>query len=166
MDIALDVGGLPRGRIAEIYGPPASGKTTLVQHIVTEAQKRGNNVIFIDMEHCLDPRYAERCGIMLKDVLLAQPKTGEEALQIAKRSLNSGDIDLVILDSIAALVTRAEIKAPSLRPAAGEINRLLPLAFREISLACIRNNASLICTNQLRKRLKTGYGPSETTPGG
>ncbi len=166
LDIALGVGGLPRGRIAEIYGPPASGKTTLIQHIIAEAQRRGFTSVFVDMEHSLSPAYAKRCGVDVDNVLLVQPRTGTEALQIIKRMLVSGDVDLVALDSVAALVSNAEARSRSSRPASGEISRILPTALRELSRACSRNNASLVCTNQLRKRLKAGYGVSETTPGG
>jgi len=166
LDIALGVGGLPRGRIAEIYGPPTSGKTTLAQHLIAEAQRSGFVTAFIDMEHSLDPAYALRCGVDIDKALLAQPQTGVEALQIIKELLVSGDIDLVVLDSIAALLPHAEAKDRTSRPASGEISQLLSTALRELSLACLRNNASLVCTNQLRRRLKNGYGPPQTTPGG
>ncbi|MEA2007574.1 MAG: DNA recombination/repair protein RecA [Chloroflexota bacterium] len=166
LDVALGVGGLPRGRIAEIYGPEASGKTTIGLHLIAEAQRRGFTAVFVDMEHSLDLTYAKKCGVDVDNVLLSQPQRGIKALQIIKQTLVSGNIDLVVLDSIAALVPSEEAERRTMQPASGGISQLLPTALRELSLACIRNNASLICTNQLRRRLKTGYGPPETTPGG
>lgn len=166
LDIALGVGGIPRGQIAEIYGPPASGKTTLSLHLIAEAQRRSFTTAFIDMEHSLDLKYAKKCGVDADNVLLAQPTTGIESLQMIKRLVASGNVDLVVLDSIAALVTEEEAKRQSLESTSESITQFLPTALRELSLACIRNNASIICTNQLRSNLKTGYGPPETTTGG
>ncbi|RLD03353.1 MAG: DNA recombination/repair protein RecA [Chloroflexota bacterium] len=166
LDVALGVGGLPRGQIAEIYGPESSGKTTLALHLIAEAQRRGFTALFVDMEHSLDAAYAKKCGVDIDSVLLSEPQKGVEALQIIKRALVSGNIDLVVLDSIAALVPSEEAERQTMHPASGGISQLLPTALRELSLACMRNNASLVCTNQLRRRLKTGYGLPETTPGG
>ncbi len=167
LDIALGVGGIPRGRIVEVYGPPASGKSTLGLHIIAEAQRRGFSTLFVDMEHSLDVAYAKKCGVDVNDALLSLPQTGIQALQIIKETLASGDVDVVVLDSIAALSPRRESLAPGndSNPS-GRVFQILPTALREISLACIRSNSSLVCTNQIRSRLRKGYGPSETSTGG
>ncbi|MBS1250083.1 MAG: Protein RecA [Chloroflexi bacterium] len=166
LDLALGVGGIPRGRMAEIYGPPASGKTTLGLSLIAEAQRRGFSTLFVDVEHSLDPAYAKTCGVDLDDVLLAQPQTGIAALQIIKEMVASGNVDLVVMDSLAALSPRAEGPSPRRNLPPGRVSQILPTALRELSLACIRNSASLVFTNQLRTRLRSGYGPPETTPGG
>ena len=173
LDIALGVGGIPRGRIVEVYGPPASGKSTLGLHIIAEAQRRGFSTLFVDMEHSLDIAYAKKCGVDVNDALLSLPQTGIQALQIIKKTLASGDVDVVVLDSIAALSPRAALSPcrESLPPEEdsipeGRVFQILPTALREISLACIRSNSSLVCTNQIRSRLRKGYGPSETSTGG
>ena len=166
LDIALGVGGVPRGRVIEIYGPESSGKTTLCQHIVAVAQQRGGLCAFIDMEHALDPRYAERCGVNVDDLYVAQPDTGEEALEIAEALIRSGAMDIVVIDSVAALVPRAEIEGDMGDAHVGLQARLMSQALRKLSGVIKQTNTVVIFTNQLRMKIGIMFGSPETTPGG
>jgi recombination protein RecA len=166
LDIALGVGGIPRGRVTEIYGPEASGKTTLCQHIVAEAQKQGGTAAFIDMEHALDPAYAARTGVDIDNLLISQPDTGEQALEIAESLIRSGAIDVVVIDSVAALVPRAEIEGDMGDSHMGLMARLMSQALRKLSGAIRQTNTSLVFTNQLREKIGVVFGNPETTPGG
>jgi recombination protein RecA len=166
LDLALGVGGIPRGRVTEIYGPEASGKTTLCQHIVAEAQQGGGVCAFIDMEHALDPAYAERCGVNIDDLYISQPDTGEQALEIAETLVRSGAVDLVIIDSVAALVPRAEIEGDMGDPTMGQQARLMSQALRKLSGAIKQTNTAVIFTNQLRMKIGVMFGNPETTTGG
>lgn len=166
LDIALGIGGIPRGRITEIYGPESSGKTTICQHIVAEAQKRGGTCAYIDMEHALDPSYAMRCGVDIANLFIAQPDTGEQALEIAETLLRSGAIDVVVIDSVAALVPRAEIEGDMGDPQMGMMARLMSQALRKLSGAIKQTNTAVIFTNQLRQKIGVVFGNPETTTGG
>jgi len=166
LDIALGVGGIPRGRITEIYGPESSGKTTICQHIVAEAQRLGGTCAYIDMEHALDPVYAERCGVNIDALLIAQPDTGEQALEIAETLVRSGAVDVVVIDSVAALVPRAEIEGDMGDPQMGMMARLMSQALRKLSGAINQTKTSLIFTNQLRQKIGVMFGNPETTTGG
>jgi recombination protein RecA len=166
LDIALGVGGIPRGRITEIFGPEASGKTTLAQHIVAEAQALGGTAAFIDMEHALDPSYAARCGVDVDNLLISQPDTGEQALEITETLVRSGAVDVVVIDSVAALVPRAEIEGDMGDPHMGIQARLMSQALRKLSGAIKQTNTAVIFTNQLRQRIGVVFGNPETTPGG
>jgi len=166
LDLALGVGGIPRGRVTEIYGPEASGKTTICQHIVAEAQKKGGTAAFIDMEHALDPSYAARTGVDVNNLLISQPDTGEQALEIAESLIRSGAVDVVIIDSVAALVPRAEIEGDMGDSHMGLMARLMSQALRKLSGAIRQTNTSLIFTNQLREKIGVVFGNPETTPGG
>jgi recombination protein RecA len=166
LDLALGVGGIPRGRVSEIYGPEASGKTTLCQHIVAEAQQGGGVCAFIDMEHALDPAYAERCGVNIDDLYISQPDTGEQALEIAETLVRSGAVDLVIIDSVAALVPRAEIEGDMGDATMGMQARLMSQALRKLSGAIKQTNTAVIFTNQLRMKIGVMFGNPETTTGG
>lgn len=166
LDIALGVGGIPRGRVTEIYGPEASGKTTLAQHIVAEAQKLGGTCAFIDMEHALDPAYAERCGVVVDDLLISQPDMGEQALEIAETLVRSGAMDVVVIDSVAALVPRAEIEGDMGDAHMGAQARLMSQALRKLSGVIKQTNTSVIFTNQLRQKIGVMFGNPETTTGG
>ncbi len=166
LDIALGVGGIPRGRVTEIYGPESSGKTTISQHIVAEAQKRGGTAAFIDMEHALDPAYAARCGVDVDNLLISQPDMGEQALEIAEALVRSGAVDVVVVDSVAALVPRAEIEGDMGDSPMGMQARLMSQALRKLSGAIRQTNTSLIFTNQLRQKIGVMFGNPETTTGG
>jgi recombination protein RecA len=166
LDLALGVGGIPRGRITEIYGPEAAGKTTLCQHIIAEAQKRGGTCAFIDMEHALDPTYAACCGVNIDDLYIAQPDTGEQALEIAEALIRSGAIDALVVDSVAALVPRAEIEGEMGDSHMGLQARLMSQALRKLSGAIKQSNTAMIFTNQLRMRIGVMFGNPETTTGG
>jgi len=166
LDIALGVGGLPKGRITEIYGPEASGKTTICQHTVAEAQRLGGTCAFIDMEHAIDPPYAARCGVDLDSLLISQPDTGEQALEIAETLVRSGAVDVVVIDSVAALVPRAEIEGDMGDPQMGLQARLMSQALRKLSGAIKQTNTAVIFTNQLRQKIGVMFGSPETTTGG
>ena len=166
LDIALGVGGLPRGRVIEIYGPESSGKTTLCQHVIAEAQKRGGICAFVDMEHALDPRYAERCGVDVNNLYVSQPDTGEQALEIAETLIRSGTMDVVVIDSVAALVPRAEIEGEMGDSHVGLQARLMSQALRKLSGAIKQTNTIVIFTNQLRSKIGVMFGSPETTSGG
>jgi recombination protein RecA len=166
LDIALGVGGVPRGRVVEIYGPESSGKTTLCQHIIAEAQKRGGICAFVDMEHALDPHYAERCGVDVENLYVSQPDTGEQALEIADALIRSGTMDIVVVDSVAALVPRAEIEGEMGDAHVGLQARLMSQALRKLSGAIKQTNTVVIFTNQLRSKIGVMFGSPETTSGG
>jgi recombination protein RecA len=166
LDIALGIGGVPRGRVTEIYGPEASGKTTLCQHIVAEAQKMGGLAAFIDMEHALDPTYAGMCGVDVDNLYISQPDTGEQALEIAEALIRSGAVDVVVIDSVAALVPRAEIEGEMGDAHMGLQARLMSQALRKLSGAIKQSNTSVIFTNQLRMKIGVLFGNPETTSGG
>ena len=166
LDIALGVGGIPRGRVTEIFGPESSGKTTICQHIVAEAQRMGGTAAFIDMEHALDPVYAAQCGVDVENLLISQPDTGEQALEIAETLVRSGAVDVVVIDSVAALVPRAEIEGDMGDPQMGLMARLMSQALRKLSGAIKQTNTSVIFTNQLRQKIGVMFGNPETTTGG
>lgn len=166
LDIALGIGGVPRGRITEIYGPESSGKTTISQHIVAEAQKLGGTCAYIDMEHALDPTYAARCGVDVESLLISQPDTGEQALEIAETLVRSGAVDVVVIDSVAALVPRAEIEGDMGDPQMGMQARLMSQALRKLSGAIKQTNTTVVFTNQLRQKIGVMFGNPETTTGG
>ncbi len=166
LDLALGIGGVPRGRVVEIYGPESSGKTTLCQHIIAEAQKRGGICAFIDVEHALDPKYAERCGVNVEALYVSQPDTGEQALEIAEALVRSGAIDVVVVDSVAALVPRAEIEGEMGDSHVGLQARLMSQALRKLSGAIKQSNTVMIFTNQLRQKIGVMFGNPETTSGG
>jgi recombination protein RecA len=166
LDLALGVGGIPRARITEIFGPESSGKTTLCQHIVAECQAQGGTAAFIDMEHALDPIYAARCGVNVDELLISQPDTGEQALEIAETLVRSGAVDLVVIDSVAALVPRSEIEGDMGDPTMGVQARLMSQALRKLSGAISQTKTALIFTNQLRQKIGVMFGNPETTTGG
>lgn len=166
LDIALGVGGIPRGRITEIYGPESSGKTTICQHIVAEAQKLGGMAAYIDMEHAMDPRYAANCGVDIQNLLISQPDTGEQALEICETLVRSGAVDIVVVDSVAALVPRAEIEGDMGDASMGMQARLMSQALRKLSGAINQTKTSVVFTNQLRQKIGVMFGNPETTPGG
>ena len=166
LDIALGVGGIPRGRITEIYGPESSGKTTICQHIVAEAQKMGGTAAFIDMEHALDPNYAAKCGVDIDELLISQPDTGEQALEIAETLIRSGAIEVLVIDSVAALIPRSEIEGDMGDAHMGLMARLMSQALRKLSGAIHQTKTSVIFTNQLRQKIGVMFGNPETTTGG
>ncbi len=166
LDIALGIGGIPRGRVIEIYGPESSGKTTLCQHIVAEAQKMGGTAAFIDMEHALDPGYAAKVGVDIDNLLVSQPDTGEQALEIAETLVRSGAVDVVVIDSVAALVPRSEIEGDMGDATMGVQARLMSQALRKLSGAINQTKTSVIFTNQLRQKIGVMFGNPETTTGG
>ncbi|OGD55431.1 recombinase RecA [Candidatus Beckwithbacteria bacterium RIFCSPLOWO2_02_FULL_47_23] len=166
LDIALGVGGLPRGRITEIFGPEASGKTTLCLHVIAEAQKAGGTAAFIDAEHALDPQRAETIGVKLDDLLISQPDTGEQALEIAETLIRSGAIDVICVDSVAALVPKAEIEGEMGDSMMGLQARLMSQAMRKLTSAIAKSKAVIIFTNQLRMKIGVMFGNPETTTGG
>jgi recombination protein RecA len=166
LDIALGVGGLPRGRIVEIYGPEASGKTTVCLHVIAEAQKTGGTAAFVDAEHALDPARAETIGVNLDELLVSQPDTGEQALEIVETLIRSGGIDVVVVDSVAALVPRAEIEGEMGDAMVGVQARLMSQALRKLTAAISRSKTIVIFTNQLRHKIGIMFGNPETTPGG
>ncbi len=166
LDLALGVGGVPGGRVIEIYGPEGAGKTTLAQHVVAEAQRAGGIAAFIDMEHALDPAYARRCGVDTDSLLISQPDTGEQALEIAEALIRSGALDVIVVDSVAALVPRAEIEGEMGDSHPGLQARLMSQALRKLSGAIKQSNTALIFTNQLREKIGVMFGNPETTSGG
>jgi recombination protein RecA len=166
LDLALGVGGIPRGRITEVFGPESSGKTTLCQHVIAEAQRRGGIAAFIDVEHALDPGYARACGVNVDELLVSQPDTGEQALEITETLIRSGGVDCVVVDSVAALVPRAEIEGEMGDSFVGIQARLMSQALRKLTGAVSRSNTSLVFTNQLREKIGVMFGNPETTPGG
>jgi len=166
LDIALGVGGIPRGRVTEIYGPESSGKTTIAQHVVAEAQRMGGTAAFIDMEHAIDPVYAAACGVDVENLLISQPDTGEQALEITEALIRSGAVDVIVVDSVAALVPRAEIEGDMGDAHMGLMARLMSQALRKLSGAIKQTNTSLIFTNQLRQKIGVMFGNPETTTGG
>src|SRR5919108_5572655 len=166
LDIALGVGGLPRGRIVEIYGPESSGKTTLTLHCIAEAQKAGGTCAFIDAEHALDPSYARKLGVDIDELLISQPDTGEQALEIADTLVRSLAIDLVVIDSVAALVPRAELEGEMGDSHMGLQARLMSQALRKLTAVVHRTNATVVFLNQIRMKIGVMYGNPETTTGG
>jgi recombination protein RecA len=166
LDLALGVGGVPRGRITEVYGPESSGKTTLCYHIVANAQRVGGVAAFIDAEHALDPSYAKNVGVNVDELLVSQPDTGEQALEIAETLIRSNGVDVVVVDSVAALVPRAEIEGEMGDSFVGLQARLMSQALRKLTGAINRSNTALVFTNQLREKIGVMFGNPETTPGG
>ncbi|MDW8227569.1 MAG: recombinase RecA [Anaerolineales bacterium] len=166
LDLALGIGGIPRGRITEIFGPESSGKTTICQHIVAEAQRLGGTAAFIDMEHALDPAYAAKCGVDIDNLLVSQPDTGEQALEITETLVRSGAVDVVVIDSVAALVPRAEIEGDMGDAQMGAMARLMSQALRKLSGAINQTKTAVIFTNQLRQKIGVMFGNPETTTGG
>ena len=166
LDIALGVGGMPRGRVIEVYGPESSGKTTLCQHVIAEAQQRGGLCAFIDMEHALDPAYASRCGVDVDNLYISQPDAGEQALEIAEALIRSGTMDVVVVDSVAALVPRAEIEGEMGDAHMGLQARLMSQALRKLSGVIKQTNTVVIFTNQLRMKIGIVFGSPEVTSGG
>ena len=166
LDIALGVGGIPKGRIVEIYGPESSGKTTVALHCVAEAQKAGGTAAFIDVEHALDPVYANHLGVDIDSLLVSQPDSGEQALEIAEALVRSGAVDIIVIDSVAALVTRAEIDGEMGDSHVGQLARLMSQALRKLAGALSKSNCAAIFINQLREKIGVMYGNPETTPGG
>ena len=166
LDLALGVGGLPRGRVVEVYGPEASGKTTLALHVVAEAQKKGGVAAFVDAEHALDPTRAESIGVKLEEMLISQPDTGEQALEIVETLVRSGGVDIVVVDSVAALVPRAEIEGEMGDAMVGVQARLMSQALRKLTSAISKSRTIVLFTNQIRHKIGVMFGNPETTPGG
>jgi recombination protein RecA len=166
LDLALGIGGLPRGRIVEIFGPESSGKTTLVYHVIAEAQRRGGICAFIDAEHAMDPTYAKKIGVNIDDLLVSQPDTGEQALEIAELLVRSGALDIVAVDSVAALTPKAEIEGEMGDSHVGLQARLMSQALRKLAGTLNRTDTICIFTNQLREKIGVMFGNPETTPGG
>ena len=166
LDLALGIGGLPRGRIIEVYGPESSGKTTLALHCVAEAQKLGGYAAFIDVEHALDPQYAARLGVNLDDLLVSQPSSGEEALQICEALVRSNAIDVIVVDSVAALVTKQELEGEIGDSTVGAQARLMSAALRKLTSFISKARTVCIFTNQIREKIGVMFGNPETTPGG
>jgi recombination protein RecA len=166
LDLALGVGGLPRGRVVEIYGPEASGKTTLALHAIAEAQKAGGTAAFVDVEHALDPNYAAALGVDLDNLLVSQPDTGEQALEIAEMLVRSNAVDVIVVDSVAALVTKAELEGDMGDAHVGLQARLMSQALRKLTAAISRSKAVMIFINQLREKVGVMFGSPETTSGG
>ena len=166
LDLALGIGGIPKGRIVEIYGPESSGKTTVALHCVAEAQKAGGTAAFIDVEHALDPVYAAHLGVDIDSLLVSQPDSGEQALEIAEALVRSGAVDIIVVDSVAALVTRAEIDGEMGDATVGQLARLMSQAMRKLAGVLSKTNCAAIFINQLREKIGVMYGNPETTPGG
>lgn len=166
LDLALGIGGVPRGRVIEIYGPESSGKTTLVSHIIANAQKNGGLAAFIDTEHALDPTYAKKIGVNIDDLLVSQPDSGEEALNIAEQLVKSNSLDVVVIDSVAALAPRAELEGAMGDSHVGLQARLMSQALRKLTSAINRSKTCCIFTNQIREKIGVMFGNPETTPGG
>ena len=166
LDVALGVGGIPKGRIAEIYGPESSGKTTLALHIVAEAQKAGGYAAFIDAEHAMDAQYSKKLGVNVEDLLVSQPDTGEQALEITETLVRSGALDVIVIDSVAALVPRAELEGEMGDTHVGLQARLMSQALRKLTGTVSRSNTAVIFINQIREKIGVMYGSPETTPGG
>lgn len=166
LDLAIGVGGLPRGRVTEIFGPESSGKSTLAQHIIAETQKMGGRAAYIDAEHALDPPYAAHCGVNLEELLIAQPDTGEEALEITEHLVRSNAIDAIVIDSVAALVPRAEIEGEMGDAHVGLQARLMSQSLRKLTAAISKSHTAVIFINQLREKIGVFFGNPEVTPGG
>ncbi|MDP3879630.1 MAG: recombinase RecA [Dehalococcoidales bacterium] len=166
LDLALGIGGIPRGRITEIFGPEASGKTTLGQHIIAEAQKRGGIAAYIDVEHALDPSYARRCGVNVDEMLISQPDTGEQALEIAEALVRSGAVEIIVVDSVAALVPQAEIEGEMGDTHVALQARLMSQALRKLTSTISKAGTAVIFINQLREKVGIVFGNPEVTPGG
>ena len=166
LDLALGIGGVPRGRIVEIYGPESSGKTTLALHILASAQKTGGEVAFIDVEHALEPAYARALGVDIDSLLISQPDTGEQALEITEQLVRSGALDVVVVDSVAALLPRSELEGEMGESSVGVIARLMSQALRKLAGTVSRPNCIVVFINQLREKIGVMYGNPETTPGG
>ena len=166
LDIATGIGGIPRGRIIEIYGPESSGKTTLTLHVVANAQKKGGIAAFIDAEHALDPEYAKRIGVKIDDLLISQPDTGEQALDIVETLVRSGAVDIIVVDSVAALVPKAEIEGEMGDQHVGRQARLMSQALRKLTAIIAKSNATVIFINQIRMKIGVMFGNPETTTGG
>lgn len=166
LDAALGVGGLPRGRIVEIFGPESSGKTTLTLHVVAEAQKMGGIAAFIDAEHAMDPEYAKRIGVKIDELLISQPDTGEQALEIVESLVRSGKVDVIVVDSVAALTPKDEIEGDMGQSHMGKQARLMSQALRKLTAIVAKSNAVVIFINQIRMQLGVMFGNPETTPGG
>jgi recombination protein RecA len=166
LDVALGVGGIPKGRITEIYGPESSGKTTLALHIVAEAQKAGGYAAFIDAEHAMDAQYAKKLGVDVDELLVSQPDTGEQALEITETLVRSGALDVIVIDSVAALVPRAELEGEMGDTHVGLQARLMSQALRKLTGTVSRSNTAVVFINQIREKIGVMYGSPETTPGG
>ena len=166
LDLALGVGGIPRGRVTEIFGTEGAGKSTLAQHIIAEAQKRGGMAAYIDVEHVLDPGYASACGVKIDDLLISQPDTGEQALEITEALVRSAAVDVVVIDSVAALVPRAEIEGEMGEAHVGLQARLMSQALRKLTAAISKSRTAVVFVNQLRERVGIIFGNPEITPGG
>jgi len=166
LDLALGVGGIPRGRIVEIYGPEASGKTTVTLSLVSQVQKKGGTAAFIDAEHAVDPTWAEILGVNLDDLLISQPDTGEQALEITETLVRSGAVDLIVIDSVAALVPRSEIEGDMGDAQMGLQARLMSQALRKLTAVVSKSKTTIVFTNQLRMKIGIMFGNPETTPGG
>jgi len=166
LDIALGIGGIPRGRVVEVYGPESSGKTTLTLHIIANAQKKGGVAAFIDAEHALDPEYARKIGVEINDLLISQPDNGEQALDIVEALVSSGEISIIVVDSVAALVPRAEIEGEMGDQHIGRQARLMSQALRKLTAIIARSNCTVIFINQIRMKIGVMFGNPETTTGG
>lgn len=166
LDLALGIGGIPRGRIIELYGPESSGKTTVALHCIAETQKLGGEVAFIDVEHALDPIYAKKLGVDIDSMLVSQPDSGEQALEIAEALARSGAIDCIVIDSVAAMVTKAEIDGEMGDTHVGQLARLMSQAMRKLTSVLAKSNCAAIFINQIREKIGVIYGNPETTPGG
>jgi recombination protein RecA len=166
LDLALGIGGIPKGRITEIFGPESSGKTTLAQHIIAEAQKRGGTVAYIDAEHAMDPGYAANCGVNVEELLISQPDTGEQALEITEALVRSSAVDVIIIDSVAALVPKAEIEGDMGDPQMGLQARLMSQALRKLAGAIGKSGTAVVFINQLREKVGIVFGNPEVTTGG
>ena len=166
LDVALGVGGVPRGRIIEVYGPESSGKTTLALHIVAEAQKAGGYAAYIDAEHAVDPEYSKNLGVDTDELLISQPDTGEQALEICETLVRSGAVDVIVIDSVAALVPRAELEGDMGDTHVGLQARLMSQALRKLTGTVSRSNTTVIFINQIREKIGVMFGNPETTPGG
>lgn len=166
LDLALGAGGLPRGRICEIFGPESSGKTTLCLSVIAEVQKQGGNAVFIDVEHALDPRYARKNGVDVDNLMISQPESGEDALNIAETLIRSGSIDVIVIDSVAALVSKVELAGQMGDTTVGLQARMMSQAMRRLTAAIHKTNCLCIFTNQIREKIGVMFGSPETTPGG
>ncbi|MEA1881456.1 MAG: recombinase RecA [Candidatus Marinimicrobia bacterium] len=166
LDVALGVGGIPRGRVSEIYGPESSGKTTLALHIISEAQKTGGYAAFIDAEHAMDPQYSQKLGVNIEELLVSQPDTGEQALEITETLVRSGALAIIVIDSVAALVPRAELEGEMGDTHVGLQARLMSQALRKLTGTVSRSNTAVVFINQIREKIGVMYGNPETTPGG
>jgi len=166
LDLALGIGGIPRGRVTEIFGPEAAGKSTLCQHIIAEAQKSGGMAAYIDVEHVLDPAYAATCGVKVDDLLISQPDTGEQALEITETLVRSGALDVIAVDSVAALVPRAELEGEMGEAHVGLQARLMSQALRKLTAVISRSRTAVVFVNQLREKIGIVFGNPEVTPGG